>query len=70
MEALFQTEETAKILRYLQFRIAQKFSAGESILTLLPYENSNADVAACLYFLEHTDISMTPISISPKHLYH
>ena len=61
MQTFVQTEVTTKILHYLQYRIGQKFSAGESILTLLP----SADVAACLYLLEQADIS-----ISPKHLYH
>ena len=61
METFIQAEVTTNILRYLQYRIAQKFSAGENILTLLP----NEDVAACLYLLEQTDISLTP-----KHLYH
>ena len=61
MDTWFQSEVTTKILRYLQYRIAQKFSAEESILTLLLSE----DVAACLYLLEQTDISITP-----KVLYH
>ena len=61
METFIQTEVTTKILRYLQYRIAQKFSAGENILTLLP----RLDVATCLYLLEQTDISL-----SHKHLYH
>ena len=66
MDTWFQSEVTTKNLRYLQYRIAQKFSAGESILTLL----LNADIAACLCLLEQADISISPISISPKHLYH
>ena len=66
MQTFVQTEVTTKILRYLQYRIAQKLSAGENILTLLP----SLDVATCLYLLEQTDISISPISISPKHLYH
>ena len=53
MDTYIQTEVTTKILRYLQYRIAQKFSAGENILTLL----ANLDVATCLYLLEQTDIS-------------
>lgn len=61
MDTYIQTEVTTKILRYLQYRIAQKFSAGENILTLLP----SLDVATCLYLLEQTDISITH-----KHLYH
>ena len=61
METFIQTEITTKILRYLQYRIAQKFSAGENILTLLP----SLDVATCLYLLEQTDISITS-----KYLYH
>ena len=61
METLIQTEITTKIIHYLQYRIAQKFSAGENILTLLP----SLDVATCLYLLEQTDIPITP-----KHLYH
>ena len=61
MDTYIQTEVTTKILRYLQYRIAQKFSAGENILTLLP----SLDVATCLNLLEQTDISITP-----KHLYH
>ena len=61
MDTFIQTEVTTKILRYLQYRIAQKLSAGENILTLLP----SLDVATCLYLLEQTDISITP-----KHLYH
>jgi hypothetical protein len=56
METFIHTEVTTKILRYLQYRIAQKISVGESILTLLP----SLDVAACLYLLEKTDISITP----------
>ena len=61
METLVQTEITTKIIHYLQYRIAQKFSAGENILTLLP----SLDVATCLYLLEQTDIPITP-----KSLYH
>ena len=61
METFIQTEVTTKILRYLQYRIAQKFSAGENILTLLP----RLDVATCLYLLKQTDISLIH-----KHLYH
>ena len=52
MDIFIQTEVTTKILRYLQYRIAQKLSAGENILTLLP----SLDVATCLYLLEQTDI--------------
>ena len=59
METLIQTEITTKIIHYLQYRIAQKFSAGENILTLL----ANLDVATCLYLLEQTDISITPMSL-------
>ena len=61
MDTYIQTEVTTNILRYLQYRIAQKFSAGENILTLLP----NEDVAACLYLLEQADTPTTP-----KYLYH
>ncbi len=61
MEVFIQTEVMTRILRYLQYRIAQKFSAGENILTLLP----NLDIAACLSLLEQADISTTP-----KYLYH
>lgn len=61
MEALINTEEIEKILRFIQFRIAQKFSAGEDVLSLLP----SADIATCLYILEQTDISITP-----NYLYH
>ena len=56
METFIHAEVTTKILRYLQYRIAQKISVGENILTLLLGE----DVAACLYLLEQTDISITP----------
>ena len=61
METFIHTEITTKILRYLQYKIAQKFSVGKNIFTLLP----RLDVATCLYLLEQTDISITP-----KHLYH
>ena len=61
METLIQTEITTKIIHYLQYRIAQKISAGENVITLLP----SLDIAICLYLLELTDIS-----ISPKSLYH
>lgn len=61
METLIETEETTQILRYVQYRIAQKFSAGEDILSLLP----SADVATCLYILEQMDALTTPM-----HLYH
>lgn len=61
METFIHTEITTKILRYLQYRIAQKISVGENILTLLPSE----DVVACLYLLEQSDVSTTP-----KYLYH
>ena len=55
METLFQIEITTKILRYLQYRIAQKISAEEDILTLLP----SLDI--CL--LEQFDTSTTPMYI-------
>ena len=61
METFIHTEVTTKILRYLQYRIAQKISAGESILTLLP----STDVTACLCLLQQLDTSTTP-----KHLCH
>lgn len=61
MQTFIQIEITTKILRYLQHRIAQKLSAGENILTLLP----SLDVAICLYLLEQADISTTS-----KYLYH
>jgi hypothetical protein len=51
METLISTEETEKILTYLQYRIAQKFSAGEDVLSLLP----SADIATCLHILEQMD---------------
>ena len=61
MDTLVQTEVTTKIIDYLQYRIAQKISAGENVITLLP----SLDVAICLYLLEQTDISITS-----KYLYH
>jgi hypothetical protein len=61
MEILVKTEETSKILRYVQYRIAQKFSAGEDIISLLP----SADIATCLHILEQMDALSTP-----KSLYH
>lgn len=61
MDTLIHTEVTMKILRYVQYKIAQKFSAGENILTLLP----SLDVATCLYLHEQADISTTP-----QYLYH
>ena len=61
METFIHTEVTTKILRYLQYRIAQKISVGENILTLLP----SIDVTACLCLLEQTDTSTTT-----KHLCH
>ena len=60
METLIQAEVTTKNQRYLQYRIAKKFFAGENILTLLP----SLDVAACLYLLEQLDTATTP-----KYLY-
>jgi hypothetical protein len=51
MEALSDTEKAEKILSYLQYRIAQKFSAGEDVLSLLP----SADIATCLSILEQLD---------------
>lgn len=59
METLFQIEITTKILRYLQYRIAQKISAEEDILTLLP----SLDIATCLCLLEQFDTSTTPMYI-------
>ncbi len=61
METFIHTEITTKILRYLQYKIAQKISAGESILTLLP----STDVATCLYLLEQLGTPTTT-----KYLYH
>jgi hypothetical protein len=61
MEALSDTEKTEKILSYLQYRIAQKFSAGEDVLSLLP----SADIATCLHILEQLDAIA-----STKHLNH
>jgi hypothetical protein len=51
VETLIDTEEAEKILSYLQYRIAQKFSAGEDVLSLLP----SADIATCLHILEQLD---------------
>jgi hypothetical protein len=51
METLAEIEKAEKILSYVQYRIAQKFSAGEDVLYLLP----SADVATCLYILEQID---------------
>ena len=61
METLISIEETEKILTYLQYRIAQKFSAGEDVLSLLP----SADIATCLHILEQMDASA-----SAQHLNH
>jgi hydrogenase maturation factor HypF (carbamoyltransferase family) len=61
METLIDIEETEKILRYIQYRIAQKFSAGENVLSLLP----SADVATCLHILEQIDAPA-----SRQYLYH
>jgi hypothetical protein len=41
---------------YIQYRIAQKFSAGEDVLMLLP----SADVATCLHILEQIDAIALP----------
>ena len=65
METLFQTKVTTKILHYLQYKIAQKFSAGENILTLLP----STDVATCFCLLEQTDISTTPKYLNHKRIF-
>jgi hypothetical protein len=60
METLIEMEETTKNLRYVQYRIAQKFSADENILSLLP----SADIATCLDICldihEQMDDSATP----------
>ena len=56
METLMHTEVKTKNQRYFQYKIAQKYSAEENNLTLLP----SLDVAACLYLLKRTDISITP----------
>jgi hypothetical protein len=61
MEALIDTEKAEKILSYLQYRIAQKFSAGEDVLSLLP----SADIATCLHILEQLDATA-----STQHLNH
>lgn len=61
METSISTEEIEKILSYLQYRIAQKFSAGEDVLSLLP----SADIATCLHILEQLDAIA-----STKHLNH
>jgi hypothetical protein len=55
MEALSDTEATEKILSYLQYRIAQKFSAGEDVLSLLP----SAEIATCLHILEQLDAAVS-----------
>ncbi len=55
MKPLIDVDEERKILSYLQYRIAQKFSMGEDVLSLLP----SADVATCLYILEQFDVSDT-----------
>lgn len=61
MGTFIEIEDATKILRYVQYRIAQKFSAGEDVLSLLP----SADIATCLYMLEQMDTLTTP-----KNLYH
>jgi hypothetical protein len=61
VETLIDTEEAEKILSYLQYRIAQKFSAGEDVLSLLP----SADIATCLHILEQLDATA-----STQHLNH
>ena len=61
METFIHTEITTKILRYLQYKFAQKFSVGKNILTLLP----RLDVATCLYLIEQLDTATTT-----KYLYH
>jgi hypothetical protein len=61
MRMLIDTEETAKNMRYLQYRIAQKFPAREDASYLLP----SADVATCLHIFEHIDAPALR-----QHLYH
>jgi hypothetical protein len=61
MQTLNDSEEKQKILRHMQYRIAQKFSAGEDVLCLL----AGADVATCLYILEQIEAPA-----SQRHLYH
>ena len=61
MDTFIQTELATKIIGYLQYRIAQKISAGENILTLL----LSLEVADCLCLLEQIDPS-----INTRYLYH
>jgi hypothetical protein len=61
METLIETEEAEKIMSYIQYRIAQKFSAGEDVLSLLP----SADIATCLHILEQIEASAVS-----RNLYH
>jgi hypothetical protein len=61
METFIQTELATKIIGYLQYRIAQKLSAGQNILTLL----LSLEVVDCLFLLEQIDPS-----INYKYLYH
>lgn len=61
MDAFIQTELATKIIGYIQYRIAQKISAGENILTLL----LSLEVADCLCLLEQIDTS-----IHSKYLFH
>jgi hypothetical protein len=59
MEDLTDTNEVEKAERinsYIQYRIAQKFSAGEDVLMLLP----SADIKTCLYILEQIDAMALP----------
>jgi hypothetical protein len=53
MKTTTDTDEKKKNISYLQYRIAQKFSMGEDVLSLLP----SADIATCLYILEQFDVS-------------
>jgi hypothetical protein len=49
-------ENTKKNNSYIQYRIAQKFSAGEDVLMLL----LSADKRTCLYILEQIDAIYLP----------